>query len=89
MRVTVTGIKADVGSVGGHICPSRDLLEAVRSFVAAQGADLLIDTFVSFTGDDIAILMTHTEGVGSERIHHLAWDAFVAGTAVARRQGLY
>ena len=33
--------------------------------------------------------MTHTRGVGDDRIHRLAWDAFVEGTAVAKEQGLY
>jgi fructose 1,6-bisphosphate aldolase/phosphatase len=44
---------------------------------------------VSFTGDDIAILMTHTRGVGDADIHELAWNAFRHGTEVAKRQGLY
>jgi fructose 1,6-bisphosphate aldolase/phosphatase len=33
--------------------------------------------------------MTHERGTGDERIHKLAWDAFLAGTEVARQQGLY
>jgi fructose 1,6-bisphosphate aldolase/phosphatase len=33
--------------------------------------------------------MTHTRGVRDERIHKLAWNAFVEGTAVAKGQGLY
>jgi fructose 1,6-bisphosphate aldolase/phosphatase len=33
--------------------------------------------------------MTHARGEGDERIHKLAWDAFLAATAVARAQGLY
>jgi fructose 1,6-bisphosphate aldolase/phosphatase len=32
--------------------------------------------------------MTHGRGVGDE-IHKLAWEAFVAGTATAKDQGLY
>jgi fructose 1,6-bisphosphate aldolase/phosphatase len=49
----------------------------------------LHDFYISHTGDDVAILMTHPHGVASERIHKLAWDAFVAGTEVAKEQGLY
>ena len=41
------------------------------------------DHYISHTGDDVAILMTHAHGVRNARIHKLAWDAFVAGTAVA------
>ncbi len=89
MKVTLSVIKADIGSIGGHIAPSARLLEAVRAHVAEQGEKLLIDSCISHTGDDIAILMTHGRGVKDEKIHRLAWDAFVAGTAVAKAQGLY
>jgi len=34
------------------------------------------DNNISHTGDDVAILMTHTQGVGNEAIHKLAWNAF-------------
>ena len=89
MKTTLSVIKADVGSIGGHICPSNQLLQRVREFVANEGRRLLLDTYIGFTGDDIAILMTHTRGEGDAAIHKLAWDAFVAGTAVAKEQGLY
>lgn len=89
MKTTLSVIKADIGSIGGHIAPSALLLGAVRAHVATNGDKLLIDHSIWHTGDDIAILMTHERGCGDERIHRLAWDAFVAGTAVARSQGLY
>ncbi|MDA8101265.1 MAG: fructose-1,6-bisphosphate aldolase/phosphatase [Nitrospiraceae bacterium] len=89
MKVTVSVIKADVGSIGGHIAPSARLLEAVKKHVAERGKSLLIDCNVSHTGDDVAILMTHTRGEGDSQIHKLAWDAFVAGTEVAKSEGLY
>jgi fructose 1,6-bisphosphate aldolase/phosphatase len=47
------------------------------------------DLYVGHTGDDIAILFSHQQGVGSHKIHKLAWDAFVAGTEIAKEQGLY
>lgn len=89
MKTTLSVIKADVGSIGGHVCPSPRLLEAVRALVRERGAGLLQDWFVSSTGDDVAILMTHARGPGNAEIHRLAWDAFVAGTDVARSEGLY
>lgn len=89
MKITVSVIKADIGSIGGHICPSQRLTDTVRDHIETRGKDLLIDTYLSHTGDDIAILMTHTHGTGHEDIHHLAWDAFIAGTEVAKQQGLY
>jgi fructose 1,6-bisphosphate aldolase/phosphatase len=33
--------------------------------------------------------MTHTKGVDNQEIHKLAWDAFEAGTKVAKEEGLY
>jgi len=89
MKITLSVIKADIGSIGGHIQPSRRLLETVRKLVAERSRQLTIDTRVSYTGDDIAILMTHVRGTGDAEVHRLAWDAFLAGTEVAKEQGLY
>lgn len=91
MKITISVIKADVGSIGGHVKPSQKLKDTVRDFIQANGLKkgLVIDSYISSTGDDIAILMTHTKGKASSEIHKLAWDAFVAGTEVAKSQGLY
>jgi fructose 1,6-bisphosphate aldolase/phosphatase len=89
MRTTLSILKADIGSIGGHICPSRELLERVGEFVERNGAGILRDHFISHTGDDVAILAVHNRGVGDEAVHRLAWDAFLAGTQCAREQGLY
>jgi fructose 1,6-bisphosphate aldolase/phosphatase len=88
MEVTVTAIKADVGSIGGHLTPSAALLDRVRKTVE-EGKGLIIDHFIGHTGDDIAILFTHDRGPNNEQVHHLAWDAFLAGTQTAKEQGLY
>jgi fructose 1,6-bisphosphate aldolase/phosphatase len=43
------------------------MLDAVRQEVAAAvKSGLLIDGFLSRTGDDIAMLMSHTKGEGSD-----------------------
>lgn len=89
MEVTLTVIKADIGSVGGHTLPSEAVLRAVREPVEAAKGGLLLDARVFFCGDDISILMSHPHPPGDERVHQLAWDAFRAGTEVARSQGLY
>ncbi|MEW5725597.1 MAG: fructose-1,6-bisphosphate aldolase/phosphatase [Thermodesulfobacteriota bacterium] len=89
MRITLSAIKADIGSVGGHICPSQALLDRVKDFVKQYSKGVVIDYRVSYTGDDIALLCTHEQGTNSEKVHKLAWDAFQAGTAVAKEQGLY
>lgn len=89
MKLTLSVIKADVGSIGGHLAPSRELVALVEERIRAGGKELLLDSHVGHTGDDIAILMTHRRGPGDEQVHRLAWDAFVAGTELARSQGLY
>lgn len=89
MKITLSVIKADVGSVGGHQIPSKRLVEAIENHVREVGQRLLIDYKIFHTGDDTAILMAHTQGVNNQDIHKMAWDAFVAGTQVAKEQGLY
>ncbi len=89
MRITVSAIKADIGGIGGHTCPSEKLLETVKNFVSRNAKGLLIDHYIGYTGDDIHIIMAHKRGVDDEKIHKLAWDAFTEGTKAAKHQGLY
>jgi fructose 1,6-bisphosphate aldolase/phosphatase len=51
--------------------------------------NLLLDHYISYTGDDIAIVSTHEHGPNDASVHKLCWDAFLAGTEVAKGQGLY
>ena len=87
MKVTISAIKADVGGMGGHTRPSDGLLEAVGRTVR-ESTDIL-DHYIGYCGDDVHIIMSHTRGVDDSRIHTLAWNAFMAGTEVARHEGLY
>jgi len=89
MKTTLSIIKADIGSVGGHIAPSRQLFSVVKDHVKNASPGLIDDTFISSTGDDIALLICHQHGVLNEEIHKLAWDAFIEGTKRAKEQGLY
>lgn len=89
MRTTLSVIKADIGSIGGHIKPSHQLLERTGEFVINNNKGLIDDIYVSHTGDDIALLFAHQKGEGNEDVHKLAWDSFVEGTKVAKEQGLY
>lgn len=88
MKITVSVIKADVGGIGGHTRPSDALIEAVRKTVKSSG-NLLIDHYIGYCGDDVHIVMSHTHGMDNNKIHKLAWDAFMAGTQVAKQEGLY
>ncbi len=89
MKITISLIKADIGAVGGHTKPSEKLLQGVDKYIRKNSSGLLIDFRVFYTGDDIAILMTHRWGIDNKKIHKLAWDAFVFGTNIAKSQGLY
>jgi fructose 1,6-bisphosphate aldolase/phosphatase len=88
LKITLSAIKADIGSIGGHLRPSAGVLARVGEHIA-KGGKVLLDHYVSFTGDDITILMVHELGEGNEKIHRLAWEAFRAGTEVAKAEGLY
>jgi fructose 1,6-bisphosphate aldolase/phosphatase len=88
--LTITAIKADVGSIGGHTRPSQAMLEtAHQRLEAAREGQVITDFDLTFTGDDICLLMIHRHGNGSPVIHNLAWEIFTAAADVARRQGLY
>lgn len=90
MKVTLSMIKADVGSVGGHTKPSQAMLREVESRLRdVIQLGLVLDGTVTYTGDDIAILMSHQQGPGSPDIHRFAWDCFLAATEEAKRAGLY
>ena len=88
-KITLSIIKADIGSIGGHLKPSQKLLQTVENYIKTKGKNLIIDFYLGHTGDDIAILSTHKKGVLNEKIHKLCWEAFLAGTKVAKAQGLY
>ncbi|MCK4236120.1 MAG: fructose 1,6-bisphosphatase, partial [Candidatus Krumholzibacteria bacterium] len=89
MKVTLTVIKADIGSIGGHIKPGERLKARVRDFIEKNAAGLIHDYYLSSTGDDIAMLFSHSRGEGNSEIHKLAWDAFRDGTELAWEMGLY
>ena len=91
MKITLSVIKADIGSIGGHTKPSDEVLDKVKDFVIKNGVKtgLLIDHYIGYTGDDIHILCSHKNGVNNSKIHKLALDAFKEGTKIANSQGLY
>ncbi|GBD33259.1 Fructose-1,6-bisphosphate aldolase/phosphatase [bacterium HR33] len=88
--LTISAIKADVGSVGGHTRPSSRMMEAARNHLSqAAKRGLIIDYDVTHTGDDICLLMIHNRGNDHPEIHELAWDTFKAATKIAQEEGLY
>jgi fructose 1,6-bisphosphate aldolase/phosphatase len=89
MKMTLSVIKADIGSIGGHTKPSEPMLEVVRKRMGEAVGKLLIDGMVTYTGDDIALIMSHQHGVGANDVHQFAWKSFLAATDQAREDGLY
>jgi fructose 1,6-bisphosphate aldolase/phosphatase len=90
LKVTVSVIKADVGSVGGHCSPHPLQLESCRKSLEKCVDDgTLIDFYVTHAGDDIELIMTHTNGEDSREVHEPAWNAFVEATKVAKEMHLY
>lgn len=91
MKTTLSVIKADVGSVGGHEIPSKKMVQTITDHVENEGRKkgLVSDFKIFTTGDDTSILTVHNKGKDHPDIHKLCWDAFVAATKVAKEQGLY
>jgi fructose 1,6-bisphosphate aldolase/phosphatase len=89
MKVTLSAIKADVGSIGGHTRPTERMYAEVKRRVNSERGKLLIDGMVTYTGDDIALIMSHTHGKGATAVHQFAWDCFLAATKIAQEEGCY
>ncbi|MDP6107768.1 MAG: fructose 1,6-bisphosphatase [Candidatus Brocadiia bacterium] len=90
MKMTLSVLKADVGSIGGHTRPSERMMAAARTAVQETiDSGLLIDGFVGHTGDDICITASHTRGVNDTDVHQFAWQTFLKATAIASEYGLY
>lgn len=90
MKITLSILKADVGSIGGHTQPSEAMMEAARQDAKDAIANgLLIDAFVGHTGDDICITASHVHGKDNDDVHQFAWKAFLHATDIAAQNGLY
>lgn len=89
-EITLSAIKADIGGLVGHSSIHPALLDrAQEEIAAAKKRGLLIDFHVTHCGDDLELIMSHTHGVDSEKIHTLAWDCFSSCTQVAKELHLY
>lgn len=90
MELTISAIKADVGSVGGHTRPSDIMLQAAHSAIAdGIKGNLILDGLAYHTGDDIALVMTHLHGSDNADIHQFAWSIFLKATEYAKASGCY
>jgi len=90
MKSTFSIIKADVGGWPGHAYVHPDLKDIARKkLTEAKKRKLIIDFHVTNCGDDLELIMTHTNGVDAKEVHSLAWDTFCEATEIARKLGLY
>jgi fructose 1,6-bisphosphate aldolase/phosphatase len=83
---TVSVFRACAGGYvgGGHVHPA--LLDAAREALAqAKESTLVSDGFVARCGDDIGIVLLHTEAPGSPAIDALAADVYERAYAVGVR----
>ncbi|MCA8939633.1 MAG: fructose 1,6-bisphosphatase [Planctomycetes bacterium] len=88
-KMTLSCIKADIGSVGGHITPSEGLVAAVFDFMEEHAGEVVTSWDVNCIGDDISLLMVHSHGENSEAVHRLALNCLNHGANHARAEGLY
>ena len=89
-KITVSVIKADIGSVAGHsTVPDEIKSFAEKKLNEAKEKGIIIDFRVFNAGDDLELVMTHRKGVDSEDIHGLAWDVFKACAEKAKEMKLY
>ncbi|ETK32850.1 fructose 1,6-bisphosphatase [Microbispora sp. ATCC PTA-5024] len=88
--ITMSVVKACGGGLIGHASVHPDMIAAARQEVAAAvSADLLVDGYVADLDDDIALILTHTEGPDSRPVHSCAWTTVQRTVSVAKELGLY
>ena len=89
-KVTVSVIKADVGSVVGHSRPHPEMLKAAKDILAdAQKQGVIEDFYVTRVGDDINLFMSHYKGEGNKDVHGAAWECFQKAARIAKSMKLY
>ena len=89
-KVTVSVIKADVGSVCGHTRPHPSMMEKCDEILKdGMKQGILEDYYVTRVGDDINLFMTHYKGENNKDVHELAWNAFYEAAQLARKMHLY
>lgn len=89
-KITVSVIKADVGSVAGHTIVPDEIKRVAEEMLEKRKKDgTIIDYKVFNAGDDLELVMTHRKGVDNEEIHGLAWETFEKCAEKAKELKLY
>ena len=89
-KTTLSVIKADVGSIPGHVVAPPELLEECEiELNKGLTENTINDFYITRCGDDIQLIMTHFSGEDNEDVHKLAYDAFLRATKKAKEMKLY
>ncbi|OKY77590.1 MAG: Bifunctional fructose-16-bisphosphate aldolase/phosphatase FBPA/FBPase [Candidatus Methanohalarchaeum thermophilum] len=87
---TLSVIKADVGSLPGHVkAPNKLINEVDRVLEEGKDENKITDYYIGRCGDDIDLIMTHDKGKNDSDVHELAWNSFEEATEKAKELGLY
>ncbi len=90
VETTISVIKADIGSLAGHVIVPDFLLELARKRLKeAVNEKTIKDFYVTHAGDDLELIMTHDKGEDNEEVHQLAWDTFTEGAELGRKKKIY
>ncbi len=90
MKTTVSVIKADIGSLAGHHVVHPDTIAVANKVLAeAKRNGLIIDYYITYVGDDLQLIMTHSRGELDTKVHETAWNAFKEAAKTAKELGLY
>ncbi|MDP7282099.1 MAG: fructose-1,6-bisphosphate aldolase/phosphatase [Candidatus Undinarchaeales archaeon] len=89
-KTTISVIKADVGSLPGHVEAPEQLIQVCDEHLNKAVEDGVInDYYLTRCGDDIEFIMSHFKGVDNEEVHKLAWDGFNKAANKAKELKLY
>ncbi|AOL16157.1 fructose 1,6-bisphosphatase [Sulfolobus sp. A20] len=90
MKTTLSVIKADIGSLAGHHVVHPDTIAVANKVLAeAKRNGLIIDYYITYVGDDLQLIMTHSRGELDSKVHETAWNAFKEAAKTAKELGLY
>src|SRR3989338_3902180 len=88
--VTISCIKADVGSIAGHVIVPVEMQDIVRKALKeGQTKGIIKDFHVFHVGDDINTVMLHDRGDDDSKVHELAWTAFEKAAKYAKDNKFY
>ncbi|MDH7593830.1 MAG: fructose-1,6-bisphosphate aldolase/phosphatase [Methanomicrobiales archaeon] len=88
-KITISLIKADIGSFPGHSQTHPLILEKAAKMLKEAEGGIIIDSFVTHVGDDLQLIMTHRRGENDKEVHELAWKIFRTCADMARSMKLY